>query len=144
MRRTNVTEQFQVRPKIDTLPFVGVMLLVVIAFVATPPLIGYGPVLPRARTTELVLPNGILLGIDREGKFYLHGDGAFDLIPPPRLSARLAEAYAGRPDDRVLYLAADEDAAYAHVLTAIDAARGAGVDRFEILADAPRERRYVR
>jgi biopolymer transport protein ExbD len=50
----------------------------------------------------------------------------------------LKKAYATRPDDHVLYLKADNEAGYDRILTAIDAARNAGVRRIGAITELPK------
>ena len=62
-------------------------------------------------------------------------------VPADRLEGRLAALYAARPADHVLYLKADRDADYARVLTALDAARRAGVRRIGAITEQARDPR---
>jgi biopolymer transport protein ExbD len=142
MRRTDVVERVQMPMRFSSLPVLGVMPLVLIAWIGFPPPFMHGPLLPQARTAVPLATDGVMLAIDREGRFHLRADDTFEPLPPPRLSAMLAEAYATRPGDHALRLWADTDASYAHVLTALDAARQAGVRRVDILADIPRSERH--
>jgi biopolymer transport protein ExbD len=64
-------------------------------------------------------------------------------VADAQLEARLREEYARRPDDHILYLKADNDVQYSRVLTAIDAARNAGVRRIGAITELPKGARVT-
>ena len=141
MKRTSVVERFEVSSEINVTPMIDVMLVLLIIFMVVTPVLAVGA-LPRARTAVPEAEDRVTLGIGRDGRFLLEGAKGLQVLAPARLSARLAAEYARRPGDHVLYLKADEAASYAHVLTALDAARGAGVRRVGMIAELPpRDRR---
>jgi biopolymer transport protein ExbD/biopolymer transport protein TolR len=121
---------------INVTPMVDVMLVLLIIFmVITPALAGYVAILPKAITSEDEKDDRIELGIDRDGKFYL--DEKPGAVPEDQLAARMTALYQFRPDDHVLYLKADTGVAFSVVLTAIDAARVAGVRRIGAITELP-------
>ena len=110
---------------INVTPMVDVMLVLLIIFmVVTPVLASYEAALPEA---QHVVPEPdddvVTLGIDAQGVFHVGGNA----IAPAQLPAVLRGIYAGRPDDHLLFLRADRTVGYDVVLSAIDAARAAGV-----------------
>jgi biopolymer transport protein TolR len=114
--------------EINVTPMIDVMLVLLIIFmVITPGLVRAS--LPPAHTATYERERHPTLVVDARGAYALDLGRRFEAVSDARLQARLAEVYAGRPDDHVLYLKADRDAAYARVLTALDAARQAGVRR---------------
>jgi biopolymer transport protein ExbD len=128
-----------VNADINVTPMIDVMLVLLIIFmVVTPALAGYKAVLPKARTSAPEKDDRVTLGIDRQGEYYLEGERTTLHVRPADLQAELTKAYAGRPEDHVLYLKADEQAGYDKVLTAIDAARHAGVRRIGAITEMPR------
>lgn len=113
---------------INVTPMVDVMLVLLIIFmVITPALAGYHVTLPKSANALPERDERVTLGIDVNGYFYL--DEQPQPVAPEQLASRLREMYATRPDDHVLYLKADQGVEYSIVLTAIDAARAAGVRR---------------
>ena len=93
---------------------------------------------PCARTAAPERDQRVTLVIDRRGGFVLESPGSpAALLDDERLAPALAAAYVARPDDHVLYLKADERAGYARVLTAVEAARGAGVRRIGAITEVP-------
>jgi len=121
---------------INVTPMIDVMLVLLIIFmVITPALAGYVAILPKAVMSEDEKDDRIELGIDREGKFYL--DEKPGAVPEDQLATRMQALYVGRADDHVLYLKADTGVSYSVVLTAIDAARQAGVRRIGAITEIP-------
>lgn len=123
-----------VNSEINMTPMIDVMLVLLIIFmVITPALAGYTAVLPKAVTAEQESDDRVELGIDNRGYFYL--DDRPQPVNPAELAARLQQSYASRPDDHVLYLKADQGVSYSVILTAIDAARVAGVRRIGAITE---------
>jgi biopolymer transport protein ExbD len=120
--------------EINVTPMIDVMLVLLIIFmVITPGLVH--ATLPAAHTATYERDRHPTLIVDSRGAYALDVGRRFEAVSDARLQARLAEVYAGRPDDHVLYLKADRDAAYARVLTALDAARQAGVLRIGAITE---------
>jgi biopolymer transport protein TolR len=125
-----------VNADINMTPMIDVMLVLLIIFmVITPAMAGYVAQLPKAVTAAPEKEDRVTLGIDNQGRYYLGEDGK--VIPLPQLTAALQQAYAARPEDHVLYMKADQGVQYSVVLTAIDAARHAGVRRIGAITERP-------
>ena len=121
-RLGTVTAEINVTPMIDVM-----LVLLIIFMVITPGIVQ--ATLPEARITEYLRDRHPTLIIDARGAYTLDVERHFEAVPDARLQARLAAVYDARPEDHILYLKADRDASYARVLTALDAARQAGVRR---------------
>jgi len=127
-----------VNADINVTPMIDVMLVLLIIFmVVTPALAGYTAVLPKARMAAPEKEERVTLGIDRAGKYYIEGKTVMN-VPEAQLAEKLKEAYRSRPEDHVLYMKADEQVGYDKILTAIDAARNAGVRRIGAITEVPR------
>lgn len=117
--RGNVTSDINVTPMVDVM-----LVLLIIFMVITPVLATYDTELPEA---EHVVPEPdddvVTLGIDAQGVYHVAGA----TVSPERLAPTLRSIYAARTDDHLLYLRADRSISYDVVLSAIDAARAAGV-----------------
>ena len=125
----------EVTSEINVTPMIDVMLVLLIIFmVITPALAGYTAELPKAYTAAPEKEDRVTLGIDNEGRYHL--DESPGVIPSDQLASALRNAYATRPDDHVLYLKADNGVEYSVVLTAIDAARTAGVRRIGAITES--------
>jgi biopolymer transport protein ExbD len=133
-RLGTVTTEINVTPMIDVM-----LVLLIIFMVITPGLVR--ATLPAAHTSTYERERHPTLIIDNRGAYSIDVGRRFEAVPDAGLQARLAAVYAARPDDHVLYLKADRDASYARVLTALDAARLAGVRRIGAVTEQPAKAR---
>ena len=130
--------QSDVNADINVTPMIDVMLVLLIIFmVVTPALAGYTAILPKAKTAAPEKEKRVTLGIDRAGNYYIEGKQTVK-VPEAQLAEKLQEAYRTRPDDHILYMKADNEAGYDRILTAIDAARVAGVRRIGAITELPK------
>ncbi|HSJ08819.1 MAG TPA: biopolymer transporter ExbD [Longimicrobiales bacterium] len=117
--RGGVTSDINVTPMVDVM-----LVLLIIFMVITPVLATYEAELPEA---QHVVPEPdddvITLGIDAQGVYHVNGDP----VSPTQLTGTLRGIYAERPGDHLLFLRADREVGYDVVLSAVDAARAAGV-----------------
>jgi biopolymer transport protein ExbD len=118
---------------INVTPMIDVMLVLLIIFMVVTPALAFEAKLPKAKTAAPEKEERITLGIDKEGKYFVEDKPVADAD----LERRLKEEYAKRPDDHVLYLKSHDEAKYSRVLTAIDAARNAGVRRLGAITEMP-------
>jgi biopolymer transport protein ExbD/biopolymer transport protein TolR len=129
-----------VNSDINVTPMIDVMLVLLIIFmVITPAMAGYKAILPKAVMAGPDKEDKVTLGIDNQGRFWLEKSTPMAPIPEQQLTARLQQAYASRPEDHVLYLKADQGVQYSVVLTAIDAARNAGVRKIGAITEQPKK-----
>ena len=126
--------------EINVTPFVDVMLVLLVVFMVTAPLLQAGVAvdLPEADAPPLAQDNTPLtVTLDREGTLYL-GDAQVAL---PSLRERLrAIARARDPKTTVVYLRADKGLAYGDVVRVMAEIRGAGFLRIALVSEnvAPR------
>jgi biopolymer transport protein ExbD len=127
-----------VNGEINVTPMVDVMLVLLIIFMVTlPAMSGYTAVLPKAVTAAPEKDDRVTLGIDRQGRYYVEPESR--PVAPEQLAQALSAAYATRPQDHILYLKADNQVEYSVVLTAIEAARQAGVIKIGAITELPKE-----
>jgi biopolymer transport protein ExbD len=125
---------------INVTPMIDVMLVLLIIFmVITPALAGYQWTAPKALTAAPEKEKRVTLGIDNKGGYFV-GEPAKP-VTKERLTEALRQQFASRPEDHTLYLKADNGVSYSVVLTAIDAAREAGVRRIGAITELPRGER---
>lgn len=114
----------QVQPNVT--PMIDVMLVLLIVFMVVAPLLmnEHLPVPPRAinLTVHPKGPTDLTLGIDRDRVYYLNKRP----IALGVLETELRRMFASRPDDRVLYLRADQQLDYGVVHEAMDIAARSG------------------
>jgi biopolymer transport protein ExbD/biopolymer transport protein TolR len=123
----------EVTADINVTPMIDVMLVLLIIFMVVTPALAFEAKLPKARTAAPEKEERVTLGIDKAGKYFVDDKPVGDA----QLEQTLRDAYAKRPDDHVLYLKAHDESQYSRTLTAIDAARNAGVRRIGAITEMP-------
>jgi biopolymer transport protein TolR len=119
--------------EINVTPFVDVMLVLLIIFMVTAPLMqqGIDVDLPQTTTQALRLEKEpLVLTVQRDGKAYLGKQE----VPTAELTAKLTAVFASR-GDKALYLRADREAPYGAVAKAMAAARNAGATKLGIVTE---------
>lgn len=119
--------------EINVTPFVDVMLVLLIIFMVTAPMMqqGIDVDLPETTTQPLrVKSEPLILTVKKNGKYYL----ARKEIPVAELRPKLEAIFEGR-DTKEIFLRADRDAAYELVVAALAAAREAGATKLGMVAE---------
>ncbi len=119
--------------EINVTPFVDVMLVLLIIFMVTAPMMqqGVDVDLPETNTQPIrVQDEPLILTVQKDGKVYL----ARHEIPQAELQAKLAAIFEGR-DSRELFLRADKNAPYGMVVKALAAAREAGATKLGMVTE---------
>ena len=126
-------ESDEVMNEINMTPLVDVMLVLLIIFIITVPVIKHAvPVdLPRASNTEEILkPETIRLSVTADGKFQWNELDITDEELEPRLAAEALKE--PQPD---LHIRGDKDVRYERVAMAMSAAQRAGVKKIGFVTD---------
>ena len=114
--------------EINITPFVDVVLVLLIIFMITAPLLQQGMAvqLPKAQAPELErTPQDILLTIDNTGHIFV-GDSRAP-IPMEELSGKLAAVYQNK-EKKDLLIKADQQLLYGKVVEVMSIAHNAGVE----------------
>jgi biopolymer transport protein TolR len=126
--------------EINVVPLIDVMLVLLVIFMATAPLLTQGVQveLPRANATPLPpSPRSppLIVTVDREGRHYLNTSrDPEQALAPAELRAQVAAALSAEPGRQVL-LKGDRLVAYEHVLSAMVLLQGAGATQLGFLSD---------
>jgi len=126
-------ETDDVMNEINMTPLVDVMLVLLIVFMITVPVMkdAVNINLPRAASTPVeVKPETVRLSVDAQGRYFWNGQPLADA----ELEGRLAAAAAANPQPE-LHLQGDRDVRYEKVAQALTAARHAGLQKIGFITD---------
>ena len=126
-RRNQSLAEFQFSSLTD------VVMLLLIFFIITSQYVvqsGVKVKLLGSKTSEQVVPSEFVVTITKEGTFYL-GE---TIVAEPELEGRL-KSLRSKSDEANLIIASDKDVAIEKVVMVIDAAKGAGFDKFTLETD---------
>ncbi|MGD0844579.1 MAG: protein TolR [Geobacteraceae bacterium] len=124
--------------QINVTPLVDVMLVLLVIFMVTAPMMQQGVQvnLPKAETKALTAPEeSVVVSIEKSGGVYINSAQ----IPASELRAKLSEMFASRSKKEV-FLKADKDVTYGEVVKAMAEIKGAGIERLGMVTEpAPRK-----
>ena len=118
--------------EINVTPFIDVMLVLLIIFMVTAPMMqsGIGINLPQAETDTKPAEEGLTLTVTKDQ--YVHiGESTININ---LLERRLTEYFYNKPK-KVVYLQADKDLPYGVVVRIMDITKKAGVELIGILTE---------
>ena len=127
---------FRPTSDINVTPLVDVMLVLLIVFMVTAPMLTVGvPVdLPKTQSAQMndqqVEP--LVVSIDGNGKTYFQENE----LPMPDILKKLTEASDGKPDTKV-YVRGDKKLPYGQIMEAMGAIAAAGFSRVSLIAEMP-------
>jgi biopolymer transport protein TolR len=119
--------------EINVTPFVDVMLVLLIIFMVTAPMLqqGIDVDLPKTNTQNLRLrKEPLVMTVRKDGKIFL----ARREIPLAELEQKLTAILEGL-DDKEIFLRADSGAQYGLVVKALAAARAAGAEKLGMVTE---------
>ena len=121
--------------EINVTPFVDVMLVLLIIFMVTAPMMqtGIGVNLPQAETESVPAEEGLTLTITNDR--YIHIQNA--IINQFLLEQRLKEHFFGK-EKKIVFIRADENLPYGFVINIIDIVKKAGVEIIGLVTE-PKE-----
>jgi len=123
----------QLMSDINVTPFVDVMLVLLIIFMVTAPMMiqGVNIALPEASSEPLHAENEqLLVSIDKNNKIFINDYG----VTIDFLKEKLEKILSGR-EDRQVYLRADKDIAYGVVVHIMSELKSAGVEKLGIVTE---------
>ncbi|MEJ8825213.1 biopolymer transporter ExbD [Variovorax humicola] len=126
-------EPDEVMNEINMTPLVDVMLVLLIIFIITVPVMKHAVAidLPRASSErELTKPENILFSIKADGSYYWNDQQIGDADLEPRLAAEAAKE--PQPE---LHIRGDKEVRYERVAKAMSAAREAGVRKIGFITE---------
>ena len=133
-RRSNSRRKSGVKSEINIAPLVDVMLVLLIVFMVSAPLLSVGVPVELPKTDAKSLPSQqepITVTVDRDGNIYLGDDNAIALDElTPRLTAVAANGYEER-----IYIRGDGASDYAAVMRVMARINAAGFSNIGLVTD---------
>ena len=117
---------------INVTPFVDVMLVLLVIFMVTAPIIQQGVEvnLPQAKASPVVgEPDPLIVSVKKDGRVYLNDNE----VTAAELRTKL-EAIRRLDAQKSVYLRADRDVPYGSVVTAIGEIKEAGIEKLGMMA----------
>jgi biopolymer transport protein TolR len=125
--------------QINVTPLVDVMLVLLIIFMVTAPILQQGVAvdLPKVEGGPLAgQEEQLVVNVAKGGQLYLNDT----VLTAEQLTGKLRAIAAERPD-RQLYVRADQAVPYGQVMQVMAAVHAAGVSRVGLVTEPPRDRR---
>ena len=126
--------QYQPLAEINVTPMVDVMLVLLVIFMVTAPLLTVGvPLdLPKTEAAAITEPKPpVILSLNRVGEVFI-GD---ERIDPGALESRLSGLAAEDPT-RIVYVRGDQTISYAQLMDALGVVNHAGFSKVSLVAEA--------
>jgi biopolymer transport protein ExbD len=127
-------ERYQPLAEINVTPMVDVMLVLLVIFMVTAPLLTVGvPLdLPKTKAAAITEPKPpVILSLNRVGEVFI-GD---ERIDPGALESRLSGLAAEDPT-RIVYVRGDQTISYAQLMDALGIVNRAGFVKVSLVAEA--------
>jgi len=123
--------------EINVTPFVDVMLVLLIVFMVTAPLLTVGvPIdLPKTKAQSIADPDEpLVVSVNAEGVIFIQDTE----VPIDNLVARLSAITGTKPDTRI-YVRGDQTIAYGRVMEVMGRVNSAGFTRVALIAELPKD-----
>jgi len=120
--------------EINVTPMVDVMLVLLVIFMVTAPLLTVGvPLdLPKTRATTITEPKKpVIISLNREGEIFIGNER----ITPDQLESRLT-ALAAEDANRIVYIRSDRTNTYAQLMDTLGEVNHAGFSKVSLVAEA--------
>lgn len=133
--RSNVNAEINVTPMAD------IMLVLLIIFMITTPLLQSGITvnLPKAKNPldapEADSKDAVVVALNREGRIYL----AKNPVSEPELLEFLSKKFSGGEINKTIFLKADTAVAYGRVVQIVNQCRRTGVERIGLMAEKEKQ-----
>ena len=127
------------KAEINVVPYIDVMLVLLIIFMVTAPLLKQGVEvdLPQApaRALDVKAPEPVVISVDREGRYFVNIAANPDApLDGDALVAAVSAALKKQPK-RPVMLRGDRNGPYQHVISALVKLQAAGIDKVGLVTE---------
>lgn len=126
---------------INVVPYVDVMLVLLVIFMITAPLLSQGIVIDlpdvEAEALDAALDDPLVLSVDREGRLYLNFGGDADAPLDELAVVDRARAMLRRNADVPIFVRGDEGAVHGRVMRGFSLLKRAGAEQVILLTELP-------
>lgn len=125
--------------EINVTPFVDVMLVLLIIFMVTAPMMAQGINVALPQVTATALPsdnNEIIVSLDKDGKVFINETQ----VAVELLKNNLKDAVAAKPDKNV-YLKADKRVPYGDVVKVMAEVKAAGIEKLGMVTQPEEDKK---
>lgn len=127
----------RIKAEINVVPYIDVMLVLLVIFMITAPLLNLGVDIDLPQSNAKSLSQGkdpIVVSVDADGNYFLAVKaGSNEAVTADVLSARVAALVSQNKDIQVL-IGGDAKASYQAISTTIDLLKSAGVDKVSLIS----------
>lgn len=125
--------------EINVVPYIDVMLVLLVIFMVTAPLLTQGVEVDLPKTTNQPLKpkqqEPVVLTVDAKGQYFLNiGENPDEVIDAATLKLTVSKVIKARPDSTVL-VRGDKKADYGLVVTAMSQLQAAGVEKIGLVTE---------
>ena len=122
--------------QINVVPYIDVMLVLLIIFMVTAPLLNLGVdvELPQSQAKAIQeKKDPVIVTVDPDGNYFLTLDGATEALNQDQLASKV-RAFAANNKDIQVYIAGDGASPYQNVMDAMAVVQNAGVERVGLMS----------
>jgi biopolymer transport protein TolR len=132
MRRHRTRQRTELNAEINVVSLIDVMMLLMIIFMITAPLMtgGVDVKLPKANVTSSPVDNPVMITVTRDGTIVLDNQR----VAPDELRVALT-ALASRVSGRTIFLKGDAGAAYGDIVQVLATLREVGLQNVSLVAE---------
>ncbi len=130
------------KAEINVVPYIDVMLVLLIIFMVTAPLLKQGvevdlPEAP-ARALDVKAPEPVVISVDREGRYFVNTAADPDAPLDGEALVKAVAAALKKQPKRPVMLRGDANGPYQHVISALVKLQAAGIDKVGLVTEPPK------